>query len=162
MNNSPEITKSRTVPILSISPIGDDHCALQDILRHLDGTKDPNRAFTLKVCTTLVAARAAFSTHAFDAVVCENDLSPGSWREVLEETVILPDPPPLIVTSRLADDRLWAEALNLGAFDVLAKPFERTEATRVLEAALRAWERTRRHPAHRERSAVKVAAAHAS
>jgi len=36
------------------------------------------------------------------------------------------------VTSRLADERLWAEALNLGAYDVLAKPFDSTEAMRVV------------------------------
>ena len=43
----------------------------------------------------------------------------------------------MIVTSRLADERLWAEALNLGAYDVLAKPFDRTEAMRVVAAAWR-------------------------
>jgi DNA-binding response OmpR family regulator len=55
-------------------------------------------------------------------VVCERDLPPGSWKDVLEQVTILSDPPSLIVTSRLADERLWAEALNLGAYDVLAKP----------------------------------------
>ena len=34
--------------------------------------------------------------------------------------------PCLIVTSRLADDRQWAELLNAGAFDLLAKPFEKS------------------------------------
>ena len=33
---------------------------------------------------------------------------------MLEQAVILPGPLSLIVTSRLADERLWAEALNLG------------------------------------------------
>ena len=45
------------------------------------------------------------------------------------------DPPLLIVTSRFADERLWAEALNVGAYDVLAKPFERDEVNRVLTSA---------------------------
>jgi hypothetical protein len=52
-------------------------------------------------------------------VVCERDLTPGSWKEVLDQVTILPDPPAFIVTSRLADERLWAESLKLGAFDVL-------------------------------------------
>jgi len=60
-------------------------------------------------------------------------------RDVLEQVTILPDPPSFIVTSRLADERLWAEALNLGAYDVLAKPFDSTEAMRVVGAAWRAW-----------------------
>ena len=51
---------------------------------------------------------------------------------MLEVVTILSDPPSLIATLRLADERLWAEALNLGAFDVLAKPFDSTEAMRLL------------------------------
>jgi len=53
----------------------------------------------------------------------------------------LRDQPELIVTSRLADDRLWAEALNLGAYDVLAKPFNRDEVLRSLSLAWLSWHR---------------------
>jgi DNA-binding response OmpR family regulator len=74
---------------------------------------------------------------------------------VLDQVTILPDPPSFIVTSRLADERLWAEALNFGAFDVLAKPFDRAEALRVIGAAWRAWGR----PVRKERPTYKVAAA---
>jgi len=56
----------------------------------------------------------------------------------------LPDPPFLVVTSRLADDRLWAEALNLGAYDVLAKPFDKTEVNRIVRSAWLRW--TNRKP----------------
>lgn len=48
----------------------------------------------------------------------------------------MPSPPLLIVISRLADEHLWAEALNLGAYDVLAKPLNHTEIVRVLNLAL--------------------------
>ena len=78
---------------------------------------------------------------------------------MLEQVTILPDPPSVIVTSRLADDRLWAEVLNLGAYDVLAKPFDRTEAIRAVGAAWRAWGRLVRLPARKERHKYKVAAA---
>jgi len=73
---------------------------------------------------------------------------------------IVPDPPPLIVTSRLADERLWAEVLNLGAFDVIAKPFDRMETMRVISAAWRAW--GGRLPARKERHKHMVAAADAT
>ena len=53
---------------------------------------------------------------------------------------LLPDPPLLIVTSRLADERLWAEALNLGAWDVLAKPFEADEVIRIVSIAGQHWQ----------------------
>jgi DNA-binding response OmpR family regulator len=45
---------------------------------------------------------------------------------------LLPNPPPVIVTSIHADDQLWVEALNLGAHDLLAKPFDKAEVVRVL------------------------------
>jgi DNA-binding response OmpR family regulator len=37
----------------------------------------------------------------------------------------------------LADDYLWSEALNLGAYDVLAKPFDVEEVVRTVDAARR-------------------------
>jgi len=114
---------------------------VQNILRHLQSGLDPSRIFTVQSCATLAAALAALSKSQFEVVVCEQDLQPGSWRDVLEQAVVLPDPPSLIVTSRLADERLWAEALHLGAYDVLAKPFDRTETMRVVEAAWHAWSR---------------------
>jgi hypothetical protein len=50
----------------------------------------------------------------------------------------------LIVTAKLADDRLWAEVLNLGGFDVLAQPFYRGEVTRAVGHACRSWNREAR------------------
>ena len=50
---------------------------------------------------------------------------------------LLPRPPLQIVTSRLANDRLWAEALNLGAYDVLPRPFDPAEVLRSVGMALR-------------------------
>jgi len=48
-------------------------------------------------------------------------------------------PPFVIVTSRLADERFWVEALNLGAYDVLATPLDTTEVTRVVSSAWLHW-----------------------
>jgi hypothetical protein len=41
----------------------------------------------------------------------------------------------VVVTSRLADDYLWSEVLNLGGWDVLAKPFREQEVLYVLDSA---------------------------
>ena len=159
MNNSPDIARNGIVPVLSISPMEEDHFFLQNILNRLRGTLDPSRSFTVTFCATLASGLAALRKRQFEVVVCERDLPSGSWKDVLEEATILPDPPSLIVTSRLADERLWAEALNLGAYDVLAKPFDRTEAMRVIGAAWRAWGGPARLPARKERYRLKVAAA---
>jgi len=159
MNNSPESTANGIVPVLSISPLEEDHFFLQNILSRLQGTLDPSYTFKVSSCATLTSGLAALGKRQFEVVVCERDLTPGSWKDVLERVTILPDSPSLIVTSRLADERLWVEALNLGAYDVLTKPFDRTEAMRVIGAAWRAWGGPVRLPARKERHRYKVATA---
>ena len=58
----------------------------------------------------------------------------------------LPNPTFLIVTSLLADEHLWAEALNIGAYDVLAKPFDRKEVIRIFSLAWLHWHDQREIP----------------
>ena len=72
-------------------------------------------------------------------VVCERDLPDGDWKDVLAIALSLPVPPPVIVTSRLADDYLWAEVLNLGGYDVLAKPLDAEELRRTMNLAWERW-----------------------
>ena len=158
MINSPETARNGIVLVLSISPMDEDHFFLQGIFNHLQSTLYRSRTFTVNSCATLASGLTALRQRQFEVVVCERDLPPGSWKDVLDQVTILPDPASLIVTSRLADARLWAEALNLGAFDVLAKPFDSAEATRVVGAAWRAWG-GQRVPARREASKRKVVAA---
>src|SRR2546423_518936 len=52
-------------------------------------------------------------------VLAEGDLPQWKWENVLSDLECLPQAPELIVTSRTADDHLWAEVLNLGGYDVL-------------------------------------------
>jgi FixJ family two-component response regulator len=64
------------------------------------------------------------------------------------------------VTSRLADEYLWAEALNLGAYDVLAKPFDTSEVMRVVASAWRHWtDAQRRIPVRNQRPMIAMTAA---
>ena len=69
-------------------------------------------------------------------VISEPELPDGSWRDILAASQDLPVPPPVIVASRLADERLWAEVLNLGGYDLVAKPLDTREVTRIMMAAL--------------------------
>jgi DNA-binding response OmpR family regulator len=84
-------------------------------------------------------------------VVSERDLPDGNWKDILELASARKEPPAVVVTSRLADDHLWAEVLNLGGYDVLAKPLDRTEVHRVINLAcqhgVNRFERARRHSA---------------
>lgn len=70
-------------------------------------------------------------------VACERDLPDGTWKDLMHLLRSLDDAPPVIVLSKHADEALWAEVLNLGGYDVLAKPFEQVEVERVLSMARR-------------------------
>jgi len=72
-------------------------------------------------------------------VICDADCEGGKWQSVLDQLSTMPSPPLFIVTSRIADDRLWAEALNRGAHDVLGKPFHAPEVIRTLNLAWLRW-----------------------
>jgi hypothetical protein len=72
-------------------------------------------------------------------LICEADLIDGTWRDLLDETTGMEPAPLLIVTSRMADDALWAEVLNLGGYNVLAQPFDSREVFRVVGNAWLHW-----------------------
>jgi len=84
--------------------------------------------------------------YPIQVVIAQAEVPEWGWRRVLRDLRDRDRPPQLIVTSRNADDRLWAEALNLGAFDVLAEPFERHEVERAVESARRHIEVPKRSP----------------
>jgi DNA-binding NtrC family response regulator len=74
---------------------------------------------------------------SYSAVICERNLTGGCWKDVLVELEDYNPSPPLIVTSRHADNRLWAEVLNLGGYDVLVTPFDELEVVHMLTQAAR-------------------------
>ena len=134
---------ARTVSVLCVDPGVEDHAALEEIFESSPWSVCPDSTWKLQSSHSLTGAWRALHTHHFSLVLCEGELKPGTWRELLDLVTRLPEPPFLIVTSRTADERLWAEALNLGAYDVLAKPFDRTEVMRVVSMAWMHW--TDRH-----------------
>ena len=127
------------VTVLSVSPIAEDHILLAAMFDRSEHLLSVASGCILRPCATLKSAMYALSQAQYPLVISERDLGTDSWRDVLDNLLLLPDPPVLIVTSRLADEYLWAEALNLGAYDVLAKPFEASEVRRVISSAWRHW-----------------------
>ena len=128
-----------TVSVLSLSPVPDDHASLAAIFQSPEWSLYGEARWELRSSRGPHPALAVLRDKGIPIVMAERDLAPGSWRDFLASISLLPDPPLLIVTSRLADERLWAEALNLGAYDVLAKPFEPSEVIRVLSLAWQHW-----------------------
>jgi len=117
--------------LLSISPNDQDQLSLQAIICHSRW-----KMFTAR---DLSSALSLLQQYNISVLLCERDLLPGTWIDVLEHINILPNVPSVIVTSRLADHRLWVEALNLGAWDVLEKPLDHTEVMRSVHSAWRHW-----------------------
>jgi len=70
-------------------------------------------------------------------VLCEKELPDGCWQDLLSGMRDMEQGAPLIVMSRLADETLWADVLREGGFDVLAKPLEKNEVSRVFSGAAR-------------------------
>ena len=70
-------------------------------------------------------------------VIAESNLPNWNWKRVLNDLRRLARPPQLIVTSRTADESLWAEVLNIGGYDVMAQPLEEYEFERVIASAHR-------------------------
>ncbi len=119
--------------ILLVSPISEDHSFLVPLLGAI-GRKTYCARNYREAVTALCRDRIA-------VVLCECDLPDGKWKDLLSQVAPMSDPPCLIVTSRVADERLWAEVLNLGGYDVLAKPFDAQEVRRVVALACEHWSR---------------------
>jgi DNA-binding NtrC family response regulator len=122
-----------TVTVLSVTPYEEDQFCLQNIISH--------STWKLYRADRLQCALAVLREHEVGVILSENHLPPHSWTDMLDVIHHLEDAPEVIVTSRLADDRLWAEALNLGAYDVLAKPFNQDEVLRSVSLAWLNWHR---------------------
>ena len=121
--------------IVLVSPSVSEALPLQRILARAQST--------VTWFPTCRAALAFLREHPAGVVVSQTEMTDGCWKDLLDALSRFTPPPNLIVSSRLAEDRLWAEVLNLGGYDVLLTPFEREEALRVCQAAGRAWQRKR-------------------
>ncbi len=130
MTEQLRMASSPTLSVLSVSPLEGDHLSLRGIVGH---------STRLFIADRVPPALAFLQRHEIHVVLCECDLTPGTWIDLLDYIRHLPHPPSLIVTSRLADDRLWAEALNLGAWDVLAKPFVPSEVIQSVRSGWQHW-----------------------
>lgn len=120
-----------SLPLLSISPLRQDHT---DLLVSL--ADSPWLVFE---ASSLESALAILKQNRIPVVVCACEPHDETWRDLLDQLAIIPNPPYLIVTSRQADESLWSDVLNAGGYDVLARPFEADELPRTLSQACLRW-----------------------
>jgi|SRR5579871_221616 len=127
------------ITTLGVSPLPENHRALMRIFARARWPWDA--VPTIAQAGSWMAQRGPPSV-----IICERDLPDGSWKHLFNETQALPVPPKFIVSSRLADEYLWAEVLNLGGHNVLSTPFDAREVAYVVRYAAESW--LRASPAH--------------
>ena len=124
--------QTHPVGLLSLSPETHDHAMVRQAA--------DNPHWTIHEASTLRSALMVLRDSRVQLVICEKDLQPGTWRDVLASISLLPNPPYLIVTSHVADDAFWVEALSAGAYNVLPKPFDLHELKRTVREAWLEWQ----------------------
>jgi DNA-binding NtrC family response regulator len=70
-------------------------------------------------------------------VITDVSLMDGNWCDIFRYLVDNGIHASVVVSSRLADERLWSEVLWRGAYDVLVEPYDPDEVRRIVEGALR-------------------------
>jgi len=125
------------ISILLIGPRDSRYRALRDILT-------PPQ-WEIREAATFREAVGILDSQSVGVAICDTEIADGEWQVLLANLQDRANPPSLIVSSRLADERLWAEVLNLGAYDVLVQPFDRGEVLRVARMAWMSWRQKCHH-----------------
>ncbi|MBM3774286.1 MAG: response regulator [Acidobacteria bacterium] len=118
------------IPLLAVVSSDGEYGTLESMLTHsnwmvrraLDGRE----------------ALACLDQSDIPVILCDSDVPEGDWRDLLEASQRLRDPPCFILLSphNLA---LWAELLNLGGHDLLEQPLNASEFYKVVGSACRIW-----------------------
>jgi DNA-binding NtrC family response regulator len=113
--------------VLAVLSLGEDRKMLEDIFGQSD--------WKVRFANNFQEAQDELRASSLAAVISDNCFPGGNWKDLLFVLQEMPHPKPLIVADRLADDRLWAEVLNLGAYDLLTMPFDAREVLRTVGLA---------------------------
>jgi DNA-binding response OmpR family regulator len=124
---SARATAPNQTKVISVSTDSEDHSVLKRILR--------GRPFQITTAVSCQEAVEYLSRDRASVIFCDHSVNDGTWRDLLSRVSATAEPPLVVVTSRVADEYLWAEVLNLGGWDVLAKPFSAQEVLHVLDTA---------------------------
>jgi len=77
-----------------------------------------------------------FNFAKFDLVICDLDNGLEIWKNLLARIRMQCLDTQLVLSSGKAAEREWLEALQLGVFDLLVKPYSKSEVLRVTGNAL--------------------------
>jgi DNA-binding NtrC family response regulator len=85
---------------------------------------------------TVEEAKKALKRYPIEVVLCQHTLRDGTWVDVLNATSQC-DPPSALVVLSSPDDRIWAEVLSRGAYDLLPVPCNASELYAIVPMAWR-------------------------
>jgi DNA-binding NtrC family response regulator len=116
--------------ILIVSPERDDTNGI------LSALADDESLLVTAVRTYREALFALGREHV-GVILCNGVLPDGNWKDLLGQIAMMNEAPRLVVMAPPDNPALWAEAISLGAHDVLAKPVAPTEIRHVCSSASR-------------------------
>jgi DNA-binding NtrC family response regulator len=110
----------------------DDQTRLQPVLQH----ELRSRGVDVCLAANCAEVRALMdSANPPELVLTDLEFPDGTWEDVVRMSASAALPVNVIVVSRLADMRLYMEALQIGAFDFITPPFETPDISHVLRTA---------------------------
>ncbi len=83
----------------------------------------------------LTDARERLTLTRSRVLLTDTAFKTGNWKDALRMTVRRRPSTALVVAARLADERLWLDVLEHGAYDLILKPFQKDDVCRILENA---------------------------
>lgn len=120
---------NKPIPILIVSSEPRNLTSLRDIL---------DREGWNTICASAVGeCEEVLANQNVDLVFCDRGLADGTYHDILAMTRLKRPRVRLVVTSRLADWEEYLEALDQGAFDLIASPSQPAEILRVIHQAQR-------------------------
>jgi len=127
-----QLDTARKLAVLAVIPGAEDQQSLRGILAR--------SIWKLRLASTFQQAQYALDDHAIGVINADPVLPDGySWQHIANAAAQIAPPPSVIVASGLGDDRLGAEVLNLGCFDLILKPFDAKEVLHSIGMAWRCW-----------------------
>lgn len=120
------------IPLLLISSCRNDQATLRAILTQ--------PAFRLRLARNLEQAAPLIASGKYPVVLVECTIGHHCWKDawkLIQNSSLYP--PPRLLVAAPDDERLWAEIINLGAFDLLVKPFHQEEVRWVVTDAWEQW-----------------------
>jgi DNA-binding NtrC family response regulator len=85
--------------------------------------------------TSLDDAKARLKSTKSHTLLADVSFDTGGWEDALRMAARLAFRTAVVLVSRLADERLWIDALERGAYDLILEPFHAEELRRILESA---------------------------